>query len=147
MTIHLLRTAAGINDLDELHAIQTHFRTRVDHVGGPVVVITTRRAPTRADEMLDGGSVYWIIRGSIQARQTIRDITTVLDPDGQSVCQILIDPAIMLVSPVPQPAIQGWRYLDPARAPRDTLAYRAGVEQGDTMPEHMARELKALGLL
>lgn len=145
MTIHLLRTAAGLKDLQELRDVQAHFKTRTIKSHGNVVVVTTRHMPKRADELLQEGSLFWIVRNAIQARQTIIDVASVTDSDGQKMCQILLDPQIIRVLPVAQKAVQGWRYLDPAKAPRD-LGVLGGAND-DIPPEDMAAELKALGLL
>lgn len=144
-TIHLLRTAAGLKDLQELQDVQGHFRTRSVKGLGQVVVVTTRNTPKRADELLNGGSLYWIVKNAIQARQDILDIRTVKDADGQTQCQILLAPQIMRVLPVAQKAVQGWRYLDGAKAPRD-LGVMGGAND-DAPPEDMAQELRNLGLL
>jgi len=145
MTIHLLRTAAGLKDLQELHSVQGHFRTRTVKNQGKVVVVTTRNTPKRSDDLLNGGSLYWIIKNAIQARQQILDIQTVIDADGEKSCQILLDPRIVRVLPVAQKAVQGWRYLEGAKAPRD-LGVLGGAND-DAPPEDMANELRALGLL
>ena len=145
MTIHLLRTAAGLKDLQELREIQAHFKTRSVRDLGQVVVVTTRNNPKRSDDLLSGGSLYWIVKNAIQARQDILDIRRVTDADGQTLCQILLNPDIIRVLPVAQKAVQGWRYLEAAKAPRDLGAL--GGANDDAPPEDMARELKALGLL
>lgn len=143
--VHLLRTAAGIKDLKELQAVQAHFRLRRHKALGEVVIITTRNSPKRAGELLEGGSVYWIVKNIIQARQPIVDIDTIKDPDGQTCCQILLDPKIIRVSPVAQRAVQGWRYLEKQKAPQDLGILR--VSDDSEPPADMARELRAMGLL
>ncbi len=143
--VNLLRTAAGLKDLQELQALQAHFKTRVCKGFGDVVVLTTRNTPKRADELMDGGSVYWIVKNIIQARQTILDIETIKDADGQKYCQILLEPKIMRVMPVAQRAVQGWRYLEASKSPQDLGILH--VSNDETPPENMAQDLKAMGLL
>lgn len=145
-SVHLLRTAAGISSLAELAEIQDHFRTRTLADGQRAVMLTTRHKPTRSDELLNGGSLYWIVKGAIRARQVILDIQEAVDEDGKSCCRIFLDPQIMLAGPVEQRAIQGWRYLSPERAPRDVGPYRADAPENAPPPE-MERELRELGLL
>lgn len=145
-TVHLMRTAAGITSLPELAEVQQHFRTRTISGGEKAVMLTTRHKPTRSDELLNGGSVYWIIKGAIRARQAIVDIQTATDEDGKSYCRIFLDPCIMLAGPLEQRAIQGWRYLSPERAPRDVGPYRAD-DPDNAPPPEMERELRELGLL
>jgi hypothetical protein len=77
--LHLLRTAAGISSLDHLQDVQQKFRTFDIGKGERAVLITTKRKPTRADELLNGGSVYWIIKHMIKARQSIIDIKLIED--------------------------------------------------------------------
>ncbi len=141
--IHLLRMAARIQDLEELQDVQTHFRTRGKGAKA-VVIMTTRNMPKRADELMAGGSIYWIVRTAIQARQKILDVAQITDSDGERMCQISLDPQIIRVMPTAQRPMQGWRYLEPAKAPRDLGAFTASES---APPEEMARELKALGLL
>lgn len=143
--VNLLRTAAGIKDLRELQDVQTHFRTRRMKGVGQAVVLTTRNTPKRAGELLEGGSVYWIVKNIIQARQAILDIDTVTDADGEKTCVILLEPKIIRVTPVAQRAVQGWRYLEKAKTPQDLGVLR--VSNDATPPEDMADDLRQMGLL
>lgn len=144
MSVNLLRTGVGVESIDHLHELQSHFKTREDDQGQVVVVLTTRNTPTRANELMSGGSVYWIIKRQIQARQKILDVSTIKDEDGKNMCQILLEPQIHRLSPLPHKHIQGWRYLDHDKAPKDAGLYIVGEEQA---PEDMAAELRELGLL
>ncbi len=144
MTIHLLRMAAGVEDLAQMQAI-VKGETRADRKLGPVVSIYTRNWPKRAAELLDGGSVYSVIRSVIQVRRRVLDIREWKDSDGSAYCRIVLDPQLIRVMPTPQKPFQGWRYLDPLKAPRD-LGVMRDMEQ-DNLPDDMAQELKELGLL
>jgi hypothetical protein len=104
---------------------------------------TTRMFPKRRDEILDGGSLYWVIRGMILCRQPIADLVAVTGADGIARCRIEFKPKIILVRPSPRRAFQGWRYLSAEDAPPD-LKSGTGAED---MSETMRRELAALGLL
>jgi hypothetical protein len=100
--------------------------------------------PKRAEEILDGGSIYWVIRGEILCRERILDIRPFVDKDGVGRCRLVLDPKCVPVRPRPYRAFQGWRYLDPKDAPPDL----ARVARGATnMPEPLRRELRELGLL
>jgi len=105
---------------------------------------TTRMAPKRADELVDGGSLYWVIRGQIMCRERILAIRPFVDKDGVGRCHIALDCKPVLVEPRPYRAFQGWRYLVPADAPRDLDRAAPGARD---MPEHLRRELRQLGLL
>jgi hypothetical protein len=136
MTLHLLKTALGIKDLGGLRRRQNRWARQ--HDGAPVRVSATRRRPKRAEE-LAGGSVYWILRGSIRARQPIRAFIHSSDEDGRYLGLLLLEPDLIETRPVEHKGFQGWRYLDPADAPPD--------HGEDEPPAEMLAELQALGLL
>jgi hypothetical protein len=105
---------------------------------------TTRMVPKRAAEILDGGSLYWVIRGQIMCRERILDIRPFTDKDGVGRCHIVLDCRPAPVEPRPYRAFQGWRYLPAGDAPRDLDRAAPGARD---MPEDMRRELRSLGLL
>ncbi len=114
----------------------------------------TRNFPRRADEVLDGGSLYWIIRGEIVARQRIMAIGERTVPGRQRKrCAIKLAAEISRTVPVAHRAIQGWRYLNAADAPPDLnsdagkAAARGRPKGAERLPAAMARELRDLGLL
>ena len=101
--------------------------------------------PKRAEEILEGGSLYWVIKRVIQCRQRIISLDEVRDADGTKRCAIVMDPEIVRTNPSPKRPFQGWRYLEPADAPPDL---DAGGGSGLTeLPEALRRELASLGLL
>jgi hypothetical protein len=100
--------------------------------------------PKRADELTDGGSLFWVIKGQITCRETILDIRSVTGKDGIRRCQVVLDGKPKLVEPRPRAAFQGWRYLEDKEAPRDLARAAPGAAK---MPEAMRRELRELGLL
>jgi hypothetical protein len=105
---------------------------------------TTRMVPKRVAEILDGGSLYWVIKGQVACRQRITDIRPFTDGDGISRCHLVLEPAVVPVLPRPCRPFQGWRYLADATAPADVAA---GDGEVAAMPEEMWRELRTLGLL
>jgi hypothetical protein len=105
---------------------------------------TTRMVPKRADELVDGGSLYWVIRGQIMCRERILAVTPFIDRDGVGRCHVSLDCKPVLVEPRPYRAFQGWRYLDAKDAPRDLDRAAPGAR---AMPEQLRRELHDLGLL
>jgi hypothetical protein len=104
----------------------------------------TRMVPKRMDELLDGGSMYWVIKGQIVARQEITDIRSFVDNEGVSRCHIVMAPKVIPVVPRPHRAFQGWRYLPDHEKPLDIAKGRGGMAK---MPETLRRELSELGLL
>ena len=138
MPLNLLKLCVGVSEIDELESWVKEARAgrdTLDHV--------TRMFPKRKDEILPGGSLYWVIRGMILCRQPIAALEEVTGADGIARCRILFKPQIIPVRPVPKRAFQGWRYLEEADAPPD-LPRSAKVEG---MPERMRRDLAELGLL
>ena len=99
--------------------------------------------PRRGDELLQGGSIYWVIKGLIQVRQKILVLREVRGEDGIRRCDIILDQALVLTRPHPRRAFQGWRYLPGEDAPNDL-----GLSDldGDEIPEEMRAELIELGL-
>ena len=99
--------------------------------------------PKRKTEVLSGGSLYWVIKGVILCRQRILRLEEVDRGDGIRRCGIVMDPAVIRTAPAPRRPFQGWRYLDPADAPRDLPQAR----RADTaLPEEMALALAEIGL-
>jgi hypothetical protein len=104
----------------------------------------TRMMPKRVDELTDGGSLYWVIRGEVLCRQRLLDVRPFVDKDGVGRCHLVLEPKLVLVEPRPYRAFQGWRYLAPKDAPRDL---DRAAPDARNMPEAMRRELRELGLL
>lgn len=140
MTIHLLRLAVGADSLDTMRAWRQE--AQVDWQGKRVVPTWTKRAPNRQAELLDGGCIYWVVKGFIRCRQRFAGFETVVGADGQAYCAMMMDPELVETRAVPRRPFQGWRYLTPADAPPDL----DGTDEGDTLPEHLLAELRDLGL-
>ena len=100
--------------------------------------------PKRSDELCDGGSLYWVIRGEIMCRQRLVDVRPFVDKEGVGRCHLVLEPKLVLVEPRPNRAFQGWRYLAVKDAPRDLDRAAPGAKN---MPEALRRELSELGLL
>lgn len=139
MPLHLIKLCVGVDDVGQLRRAQD--RRRREH--GRVVHFT-RMTPRRSAEVLDGGSLYWVIRRKIQVRQRLLDIDRAMDTDGRPYTQLVLDPELVRVLPTPHRAFQGWRYLRDEDAPPDLE--EAGEGAAD-MPEEMIAELRELGLL
>ena len=138
MALHIVKLCVGVSTLEEFEAWrqeEKRARRKMDHI--------TRMWPKRADEVLDGGSIYWVIRSMILVRQPILELKKVTGADGVERCRMIFDPEYVLVRPTPRRAFQGWRYLDAADAPPDIRRGAAALD----MPEEMRAELLALGLL
>ena len=103
----------------------------------------TRMRPKREAEILAGGSLYWIIKGTIACRQRILRLDRVEGADGILRCGLVMDPAVIRTEPAPRRPFQGWRYLDPKDSPRDLAASRLAEP---TLPPRLALALADIGL-
>ena len=99
--------------------------------------------PKRVDELLDGGSLYWVIKGNVQIRQRLSDIRPFTDDNGIRRCDLVLEPNLILTEWQPRRAFQGWRYLKQEDAPPD-LATTTGAH---SLPPELRVELSNLGLL
>lgn len=145
MTVHLIKLCVGIETLDQLESVQGERITRLEaETGCRAAWHVTRRMPRRAAELCEGGSLYWIMRGHIRARQRITDVRAITDRAGRAACAIELDPALVPVVPRARKPFQGWRYLAPENAPPDQAER---PDDSPEMPEWMVAELSELGLL
>ena len=138
MSLHIIKLCVGVSEIDELR----HWQDRRLREHKEIFHIT-RMAPKRGDEILDGGSLYWVIKGFIQVRQRIIDIVRFTDEEGIGRCKLVFDPQLVATRAQPRRAFQGWRYLKGEDAPPDL------PRGGDTaaLPAEMRADLAELGLL
>jgi hypothetical protein len=144
MALHLIKLCVGADSIADLDA-WIKQKLKAKKAGQkPEHIHTTRMVPKRAEELIDGGSLFWVIRGQIACRERILDIRSFTDKDGIGRCRVVLDGKVTLVEPRPRAAFQGWRYLETKEAPRDLARVAPGAAR---MPETMRRELQELGLL
>jgi len=145
MPLHLVKLSVGATSIKDLRGWIAERVKQAKAKGQPARHIhVTRMAPKRVDELLDGGSIFWVIKGEIAAREKILAIEPFRDKDGIGRCRLVMEPKLIAVSPRPMRPFQGWRYLDPNSAPPDL---GKAAESVAAMPEPMRRELRDLGLL
>ena len=144
MTLHLLKLCVGAESVADLRAWTRLRRENRRECAEAVHAHVTRMFPKRAGELLDGGSLYWVIKGQISARQKLIGIEPFMDSAGVKRCALQLDDEVIAVRPRPFRAFQGWRYLAPDEAPPDLDASAAGLAD---MPEALRRQLSELGLL
>jgi hypothetical protein len=145
MSLHLIKLCVGAESVDDLKSwIKKRLADKKKKGEKPEHIHVTRMVPKRADELLDGGSLFWVIRGQIMCREPLRAIRPYVDKEGVGRCRLVLGPKIVLVEPRPFRAFQGWRYLTEKDAPRDLDRAAPGARH---MPEDMRRELRGLGLL
>lgn len=138
--LHLLKLCVGATGVDDLIRWQASAAGRGPD-GRPVHV--TRMWPRRSAEVLAGGSLYWVFKGAILARQPVLDLQERRGEDGILRCAIVLDPRIVRTDPAPRRPFQGWRYLAAGDAPRDLSPARAS---DDVLPPGLAEALSEFGL-
>lgn len=138
---HILKLSVGTENVEDLAAWQGSARARGPD-GLPRHV--TRMWPKREAEILNGGSIFWVIKGVVQCRQRIVRFDEYLGGDGIRRCAFVLEPELHRTNPALKRPFQGWRYLDPADAPADLSAKRA---QDDALPPELAGALADIGVL
>lgn len=143
MSLHLVKLCVGVSEISDLeYWVKRRAAEAVARGESPSHRHVTRQRPRRDGDVLDGGSLYWVIKGLIQVRQRILDLKEVTGEDGIRRCAIILAPELITVQAVPRRAFQGWRYLDAKDAPADLQSQ--GVAD---MPADLRLELSSLGLL
>ena len=144
MPLHLLKLCVGVDSIAELEArIADRLALRRAAAEPAEQVHTTRMVPKRGVEILDGGSLFWVIRGQVSARQRVGDIRPFTDEAGIGRCHLVLEPRVVAVAPRPCRPFQGWRYLAEAGCPRDLDATAPGAD----LPEALRFALRELCLL
>jgi hypothetical protein len=138
--INIIKLCVGCESIDDLlawRAAHAHLWPKGTNIH------VTRMFPKRVDEVLSGGSLYWIIKGEVLLRQRILDLTEVQGSDGITRCGIVMDAEVIRTHPAPRRAFQGWRYLDPKDSPPDLPKGRMAEQP---LPQDLARALAEMGL-
>lgn len=145
MTVNLIKLCVGIEDVEQLADAQRKRLAMKKKAGDkPELIHVTRAFPRRAAEVLDGGSLYWVIKGVIRLRQEIVELRETVNQAGKPACGIVYKKQHILTDRRAFRPFQGWRYMPVADAPRDLKDVGVGAEE---LPDDMAEELRALGLL
>ena len=145
MAINLVKLCVGVDDIDELAAWQKKRAAERKARGEKHLCIhRTRMMPKRGEELVDGGSLYWVIKGVVRVRQRLKAVEAGRRDDGTACAVLALDRKLVRTMPKLMRPFQGWRYLDPKDAPPDLGDASADVAR---MPPEMLEELRALGLL
>jgi hypothetical protein len=145
MALNIIKLCVGAPSIEDLAAWQAD-RIREQEAAGETLRIfhATMQTPKRQAELV-GGSLYWVIKGVVQVRQTLLGFEDGAKEDGTPCCLMLLDPTLVPVRPVPRRAFQGWRYLSEDDAPADLGA--GGRDDVAALPPEMRRALLELGLI
>ncbi|MGR3571447.1 DUF1489 family protein [Brevirhabdus sp.] len=138
--VNLIKLCVGAERVEDLLAWQKSARAKGPD-GQPRHI--TRMWPKRAEEILAGGSIYWVFKGVVLARQRILRLDEVVGQDGIRRCAIVMDSAVIRTQAAPRRPFQGWRYLDPEVAPTDLDAAQAADE---SLPPALLAALADIGV-
>ena len=138
--VHLQKLAVGVPSLEAFEA-----RVQARRNAGAGMQVRTRSLPKRADDIVGEGSLYWVVAGMLAARQAVLAIEEDAYDDGSRCARIELEPALVRVAPRAVRPFQGWRYLDPAKAPPDLVAAEASGL--DRLPPDVLRQLRELCLV
>ena len=144
MTIHLLRMAARVESVAKLKQLQAERLVQSASENKSELYTYTRNIPKRMDELIDDGSIYWVIKKYIKVRQRILGIERHTNEEGRTYCAIQIDPELKQVVARRQKAFQGWRYLKLEDIPIDLHPPHSKVTN---LPSSLTDELRELGLI
>ena len=143
MTLHLIKLCVGcdsVEDLvewiDEKAAEKRRRRQKPEHNH------VTRMVPKRIADLMEGGSLYWVIKGTVQCRQRLLDVQPFVDKEGIGRCRLVLEPKVVRTEWQPRRPFQGWRYLEAKDVPDDLKPGRGG----DDLPPALRAELAELGL-
>jgi hypothetical protein len=146
MPLHLIKLCVGCDSIEDLASWQLERIRQMKAAGTkPELFHRTFQMPKRRAELLDGGSLYWVIKGLIQVRQPLADVTEGTKEDGTPCCVLVFKNELVAVRPMPRRAFQGWRYLSEDEAPEDLgRLSAAGI---GAMPAKLRKSLAELGLI
>ncbi len=136
--VHMMKLCVGADGPEDLEQWQQ------ERFGTGHAVHVTRMRPKRAEDLLAGGSIYWVFRGTMLARQRLLGLEERIGADGITRCALILDRELVRVAALPRRPFQGWRYLQPKDAPPDLPPGRASEEP---LPPELVRELTEMGLL
>ena len=144
MALNILKLCIGAASIEHLEDyINARYHRGGHHLFKGKAFHTTRMVPKRVDEILEGGSLYWVIKGVILCRQRILGLEQVTESDGIRRCALILDAEVIRTEPAPRRPFQGWRYLEAGDAPRDLTK---GREREQALPETLALALADIGL-
>ena len=143
MTVHMIKLVVGVDDLEHFFRVQDQM---VEYNGMLANAVKTRYKPKRAAEVLDGGSLYRVIKNKICCRQKVIGFDTYESEEKGTQTLIMVEPQIIQTISTPRRPFQGWRYFEPAAVPKDRGVY-LGDGQREEVPVDMEDELRDAGLL
>jgi len=117
--INLIKLCVGVKSISHLEELRKERALNGQARADGLIVHRTRMMPKRRDEIINKGSLFWVIAGKIQCRQKIVDLEEIFNEEGKKYCNIIMEKEIVRTIPQPKRAFQGWRYLPKNDAPKD----------------------------
>ena len=143
-TVHLLKLCVGADVVEDLIAWQADRMAERQAAGGdPRPFHVTRMWPKRADALVDGGSLYWVFRGRVLARQRILGLEPRRGADGIERCAIRLDAAGGPHRAAAAPAVPGLA-LPAARGRAGRPRHRRGVRRAAGADRRARRDRSAV---
>ena len=144
--VNLVKIAVGVTSVEELSLRQTEFLKKINDKNFPFFYHSTRMMPKKYEDIISNGSLYWVIKGAICARQKVLDIVKFEDTDGKKRCKIFLAPEIVKTKPVRKRPFQGWRYLKKHITPQD-LNEPIKTTFDSNIPLDVQKQLLEMGVL
>ncbi len=145
-TVNIVKLAVGVQSVEELALIQRRFLNRAGALANNGFYHSTKLMPKKHEAIVKSGSLYWVIKGVICARQKIVAITKQEDSDGIKRCKIFLNDTIIKTTPIRKRPFQGWRYLKRNKTPADIADPVTGMFEDD-IPLEVQQKLLEVGLL
>ena len=145
MTINLLKMSVGVESIKQLEQKQIQkLSDAVNRNEKPEIIHITRNTPRRTNEVLQGGSIYWVIKRFVLVRQKVKDVRQIEVKNGKKKCAIILHPDLIKTEIKKIRPFQGWRYLSEQDAPKDLPKT---LLSNNNLPIELINELRHLGLL
>ena len=145
-TINIVKLAVGVQSVEELALIQRRFLNQPSAQTSKGFYHSTKLMPKKHEAIVESGSLYWVIKGVICARQKIVEIIKQEEPDGIKRCRIYLEDSIIKTTPIRKRPFQGWRYLKKNKTPADIIDPITGTFDDD-IPLDVQQQLLEVGLL
>ena len=140
----MIKVCVGASTVYDLYSWQKERQFSKRKYGIPTTRHVTRMFPKKKNEILNEGSLYWVFKGYILARQQILDLEGLVGLDGIMRCAIILDTKIINTQPTSRKPFQGWRYLKTEDAPNDTKLFSAEEPE---IPANLEKNLLDIGVL
>ncbi|MFL2801476.1 MAG: DUF1489 family protein [Paracoccaceae bacterium] len=141
--VNLIKLCVGNQNVSDLYNSQKNRIIHHEKSDLPATFFITRMRPKRENEILNGGSVFWVFKGLILARQKIIGFEDFVSKDTIKRCKIILDRKIILTDTHQKKPFQGWRYFKEQDAPKDREIFSEDKLQ---LPLKIEKELSEIGI-